>query len=432
MSYMPLRTESTIEQEELTDKPTQITSREHFRFSKLSRNGRNGHKRRSQLKPEEKPIIVHSHLLWDWVWQRPQQFISRLSRKRKVLFVELSGPDASLAAPTAKFRTLDDFPNITVLQMQFPAWRWSEGRYVDRERRRIVWDFIRSRLKGQFDHPIQWFYDPMAVPAFAGRMNEALTVYDCMDELSKFRFAPPEIVERESELLAKAEVVFAGGRQLYEAKRRHHNNCHFYGCGVDVEHFGQALREGTSVEETVAALPGPVFGYFGVVDERLDYDLIARLADAFPQGSVAIVGPVCKVDENTLPKRHNLHFLGRRDYGQLPAICKGFDICLMPFALNEATEYINPTKTLEYMATGKPIVSTAIRDVVSNFGEIVDIARSPEEFVAMCRSAQQAPDEDRIARGLTKAAENSWDSIVARLEEHLADALAKSSTEALA
>lgn len=372
------------------------------------------------------PIIVHSHLCWDWVWQRPQQFLSRLSKRHKILFVETVGPDPELATAHVRFKTLRDYPNVTVLRLQFPSWRWGDGPFIDAERHRLVLEFVSSGpLAGQFENPVQWFYDPMASTAFLGKMGEILTVYDCMDELSKFRFAPAEIHSREAELLAKAEVVFTGGRKLYQSKSRFHDNCHFYGCGVDKDHFGRAREAATQVPPEIASLPKPVLGYFGVIDERLDYNLIAALADADPKRSVVMVGPVMKVDPAALPKRSNLHWLGQRSYSELPAICKGFDVCLMPFALNEATEFINPTKTLEYMATGRPVVSTAVEDVVRNFGEFVNVAKSPEEFVRKCEETCRTQNQEVIDRGLTVAARNSWDAIVAELEEHIRTAILK-------
>lgn len=369
-------------------------------------------------------IIVHSHLCWDWVWQRPQQFISRLSQKHKVLFVEMVAPDGSLAAPMARFQTPERFPNLTVLQLQFPAWRWNDGAYVDAERRRLVQEFLAGPGAGHFDQPVQWFYDPMAVPAFLGKMGEVLTVYDCMDELSKFRFAPPEIIEREGQLLAAADVVFAGGRRLSETKKQFNENCHFYGCGVDWEHFGKASDAAMKPAREMEAIARPVLGYFGVADERLDYDLIAKLAEANPNWSIVIIGPVLKVEESSLPRRANLHWLGQQPYERLPAFCKSFDVCLMPFALNESTQFINPTKTLEYMATSRQIVSTAVPDVVRNFGEVVKIAESCEQFIEFCRQAVEQKDGAAIARGLRMARENSWDAIVAKLEGHIEEAMA--------
>jgi glycosyltransferase involved in cell wall biosynthesis len=254
-------------------------------------------------------------------------------------------------------------------------------------------------------------------------MGEILTVYDCMDELSKFRCAPPEIAKREAELLSRADVVFTGGRKLFESKSRFHDNCHFYGCGVDCDHFGQARNPGTTVPAELQGLKKPILGYFGVVDERMDYELIGKLADANPDWSVAVIGPVLKVDESQLPRRANLHWLGQRSYADLPAFCKGFDVCLMPFALNEATEFINPTKALEYMATGRPVISTAVADVVRNFGSVVKIASSEAEFISLCREAAAEPDSETIEAGLKLARENSWESIVAELEGHMQAAL---------
>jgi glycosyltransferase involved in cell wall biosynthesis len=363
-------------------------------------------------------------LCWDWVWQRPQQFLSRLSSKHNVLFVETVAPEQSLAAPLVTFRTAEGYSNVTILRLQFPSWRWNDGAYVDAERRRLVKEFVdEGPVAGNFARPVQWFYDPMAVAPFAGHMDEVLTVYDCMDELSKFRFAPPEIHKRERDLLARADVVFTGGRKLFHSKAPFNRNCHFFGCGVDVAHFGSARSAETQVPAEVFSLRKPVLGYFGVVDERLDYDLIARLADANPGWSVAIIGPVTKVDPGTLPQRPNLAWLGQRPYGTLPALCKGFDVCLMPFALNEATEFINPTKALEYMATGRPVVSTAVPDVVSNFASAVKIAEGQEGFIDLCRNAIEAPDHAAIARGLELANENSWDSIVEQLEDHVLEAM---------
>lgn len=370
---------------------------------------------------ENTPIIAHCHLCWDWVWQRPQQFLSRLSARRKILFVETHAPDPQLSSAVARYFTAPNFPNVTLLKIQFPLWRWSDGSFVDRERRRLVKEFINGPGVGLFENAVQWFYDPMAVPAFLGQMGEIGTVYDCMDELSKFRGAPPQIRGRERKLLDAADVVFAGGHKLWQSKKQQNENCYFYGCGVDVAHFSKARAQETTIPDDIAKLKKPILGYFGVVDERMDYELLEKLADAHPEWSIAMVGPTIKVDR--VPQRPNIHWLGQKNYTDLPAYCKAFDVCLMPFALNEATEFINPTKALEYMATGKPIASSAVADVVTNFGAVVKIARSHEQFISLCREAIEKPDTAAIEAGLRQAAENSWDSIVARLEGHIADAV---------
>ena len=216
----------------------------------------------------------------------------------------------------------------------------------------------------------------MAVTAFAGHMDERAIVFDCMDQLSQFKGAPKELIRRERELLNAADVVFAGGPKIGREKIKYNTNTHSYGCGVDVKHFGKARSKTTEIPADVAHLTGPVFGFFGVVDERMDYQLVARLADANPEGHVVIIGPMTKIDPAFVPQRPNLHWLGGRDYSLLPAYVKKFDVCLMPFAINEATEYINPTKALEYMATARPIVSTPVEDVVLQFSAVVKISQT--------------------------------------------------------
>jgi glycosyltransferase involved in cell wall biosynthesis len=194
-----------------------------------------------------------------------------------------------------------------------------------------------------------------------------------------------------------------------------------------VRRRSRAFREGAqrlaAEPEELRDLPRPIFGYIGVVDERLDYELLASLADA-TSGSVVVVGPTAKVDPAAFPQRPNLHWLGGRDYAQLPACAKSFSVCLMPFAMNEATRFINPTKALEYMATGRPIVSTPVRDVVRQFSDVVMIGTDHDAFIDACTRAGEEPDLARVRRGLALARQNSWESIVSQLERHIEDTLA--------
>ena len=386
--------------------------------------------RTPQPSPRDYPIIVHSHLGWDWVWQRPQQFLSRLSQKHRILFVEGPFPCASVAQPKATLREVPDFPNITVLQAPFPASRWHEGDWVDMERRRLVRGVLAGPLGEEFREPVQWFYDPMAVTAFAGQMDEIAIVYDCMDELSQFKGAPPELVKRERQLLAVADVVFAGGPKIHRAKSTLHPNCHSYGCGVDHQHFGLARNGSAVTPPDIAHLTGPVLGFFGVVDERMDYELLTKLADADPSWNIVIVGPHTKIEDVQLPQRANLHWLGGRDYAQLPHYASRFNVCLMPFAINAATEFINPTKALEYMATNRPVVSSAVEDVVLQFSQTVAVACSHEEFIAMCRHALHQPDPEQLKRGIELAGKNSWEAIVQKLEWHIDEAIVARREEA--
>jgi len=302
--------------------------------------------------------------------------------------------------------------------MHLPASRWADGDFIDLERRRLLQKFC-AETDGRYDRPILWFNDPMAVVAFAGHCEERAIVYDCMDELSQFKGAPTELRARERQLLQAADVVFCGGRKMREQRVKLNPNSHFYGTGVDSAHFGAARSKALPVAPEIARLKGPVLGYFGVIDERIDYELLARLADADPSWHIVMVGPTAKVDPADFPRRPNLHWLGPRSYAQLPAITKGFSVCLMPFALNAATEFINPTKALEYMAAGRPVVSTALDEVRTNFAAECLIAENHDEFIACCAQEADDPDPVRIAAGIDLAARRSWETTVDQMERHI-------------
>ena len=367
-------------------------------------------------------LVVHSHLRWDFVWQRPQQLLSRVATTNSVLFVEepmflddVTSPSLHVSTPNA---------GVTRVIPQLPARSAGDYDAVARVVRSLIESLLATKdVAPRFLRVVQWFYTPMPAPVMLGAFNEVAVVYDCMDELAQFRFAPSDIGAREQLLLSQADVVFTGGYRLYESKKRYHENTHFFGCGVDARHFGTARLPETEVPEDAAGLPHPVFGYFGVIDERLDYDLIAALAAARSDSTVLMVGPFAKVDPRELPQAENIRWLGQRDYADLPRYVKAFDVCLMPFALNEATQFINPTKTLEYMAAGKPIVSTAVADVVRNFSPIVRVARGSDEFVRAVLDAATEPDESLIAAGMTRAAASTWEAIVDRMREIVAAAI---------
>ena len=227
-----------------------------------------------------------------------------------------------------------------------------------------------------------WYYTPMAL-AFSAHVTAGVTVYDCMDELSAFRGAPPELVEREVELMCRANLVFTGGYSLYEAKQGRHDNIHPFPSSVEREHFKQA-RSGLDQPPVQAAVTGPRLGFYGVIDERMDLELLATVADTRPDWSLVLVGPVVKIAEQDLPRRANIHYMGQQSYDDLPAFLSGWDVALMPFAINESTRFISPTKTPEYLAAGRPVVSTPIRDVVRHYGELegVKIAETAEAFIA--------------------------------------------------
>jgi glycosyltransferase involved in cell wall biosynthesis len=369
------------------------------------------------------PIVVQSHLRWDFVWQRPQQILSRLSESHRVLFIEepmylddVAAPSLALTLPMPRIHRAVPILPATLRD------RYDESIAVVRE---LVRAEMASggALAGEFERPIQWFYTPMPAPAMIGAFDERAVVYDCMDELSKFRFAPTALVDRERLLLASASVVFTGGHRLSQSKRKLHDNVHFFGCGVDVEHFAQARDRTLAVPEAIASLGKPVMGYYGVIDERIDYELLAKLSAAFPDVALVMIGPVVKVDPRELPQAPNIHWLGQRQYDELPAHLKGFDVCLMPFALNEATEFINPTKTLEYMAAAKPVVSTAISDVLHHFADAAEVGTSHDEFIAAVGRALEKPDSERIARGLAMACNSTWERVVSSMMRIVREAM---------
>jgi UDP-galactopyranose mutase len=355
--------------------------------------------RRSPRTRLEVPLLVcHSHLRWDWVYQRPQHLLSRLARHWPVVVEEEPLFDGRRPG-------LDVFPvadGVTVLQ---PHRRPDQ----DFDLGRLVEDDLATRRGGR--PLVRWFYSPMFAP-YGERLGDGqVVVYDCMDELANFAGAPAGLIEAESRLLERADVVFTGGRSLYESKRDRNGNVHCFPSAVEPEHFARALDPDLPLPDDLVGLPGPVFGYYGAVDERLDYDLIAALADAPGVGSVVLVGPTIKVDPEALPRRPNLHYLGQRPYEVLPAYLKGFDVCLMPWALTQATRTISPTKTLEYMAGGKPIVSTAVRDVVRDHGDLVFVAGDPAEFVRLALSARGRFDPERREQGRRRAVEHGWDTV---------------------
>jgi glycosyltransferase involved in cell wall biosynthesis len=366
-------------------------------------------------------FIVHSHLRWDFVWQRPQQIFSRMARHHRILFIE----EPVDTNGTAALQLTQPHANLVRAVPLLP-----HASHMSIERQHAVLMPLLERalhgdplLAGCFHTFVQWFYSPMPAPCTLGRLPAAAVVYDCMDELANFRYAPPDIGQRERMLLGAADLVFTGGWQLYRAKAKHHGNVHFYGCGVDAQHFGQARRTDLQPAAEVGKLAKPIAGYFGVIDERLDYVLLEHLAASLPHVSIVMVGPLAKVDPRELPRRDNIHWLGQRAYAELPALVKGFDVCLMPFAMNDATRYINPTKTLEYMAAGKPVVSTAVPDVMHNFAPIVTVAHSRDEFVNAVAGALQKPDDERIAQGIARAEGATWEAIVAAMRGHIARVL---------
>jgi UDP-galactopyranose mutase len=369
--------------------------------------------------PRPYTLICFSHLRWNFVFQRPQHLMSRFALAHRVIYWE--EPEAALAEcePALGVRTCAE-TGVVVVTPSLP-----EG-MSEASRGAILKRLLDDFLAGEAGTLVRWYYTPMMLP-FSRHIAAACTIYDCMDELANFRFAPPELLALEGELLALADVVFTGGYSLYEAKRDRHHNIHPFPSSVDQPHFRQA-RSGVPIPSDQAALGRPCFGFYGVVDERMDLGLLAALADAHPEWAIAIVGPVVKIDPADLPVRPNLHYLGSRDYSQLPAYLAGWDVALMPFAINEATRFISPTKTPEYLAGGCPVVSTPIADVVRHYADLqgVFIADGPQAFVAACERARALANGagEWLAEADAKLSHLSWDTTQARMAGLVQEALA--------
>ncbi|MFL5338734.1 MAG: FAD-dependent oxidoreductase [Gemmataceae bacterium] len=360
----------------------------------------------------KQPLLVFSHLRWDFVYQRPQHLLSRLARHRPVWFVE-EPQHVEGAAPFWKFDTPAE--NVTVCRPQTPE--RAHG-FADEQMpalRKLMAQLVREQSLSDF---VAWFYTPMALPLL-DRLKPRAVVYDCMDELSAFLNAPPQLLRREADLLGRADVVFTGGPSLYRAKKGRHPRVFCFPSSVDAQHFGRARDPQTEAADQ-AGLPRPRLGFFGVIDERFDVPLLDALAAAHPDWQMVMVGPVVKIDPAVLPRRPNIHYLGGRKYAELPGYLAGWDVALLPFARNASTKFISPTKTLEYMAAEKPIVSTPITDVAEPYGDVVYLGGTPEEFIAACERALAAPAaerEGRFARMRGVLARTSWDSTAAAMDE---------------
>ena len=318
-------------------------------------------------------LLCLSHLRWSFVYQRPQHLMSRFARDFNVLFFEEPIPTED-AQPWLEVRPEED--GVQVLIPRLP--QGCEGEMALRIQRDLLDGYLDKLGVKEL---MLWYYTPMAL-GYAGHLKPKLTVYDCMDELSAFRGAPPELVQRERELLERADLVFTGGYSIWEAKRELHDNAFAFPSSVDVAHFAEARRTQADPDDQ-AEIPQPRLGFSGVIDERFDIELVARVAEQRPDWQFVLVGPVVKIDPADLPQRDNIHYLGSKTYDELPRYLSGWEVAIMPFAMNESTRFISPTKTPEYLAGGCPVVSTPIKDVVRTYGdtEIVYIADSPQAFI---------------------------------------------------
>jgi glycosyltransferase involved in cell wall biosynthesis len=362
-------------------------------------------------------LVCFSHLRWNFVFQRPQHLLARAAKDYRVFLFEEPRFAADNAIRLERTATPE---GVTVLTPMLPEGLRPTD--ITRAQRRL---FVQLLAELRPDRLILWYYTPMAL-TFSRHLVGDACVYDNMDELSAFKGAHPRLLALERELFRKADVVFTGGHSLYEAKRDRHRNIHPFPSSVDVAHFAKARRRGLPAPADQASIAPPRLGFFGVIDERMDVDLVARLADLRPDWNLVIIGPVVKIDPATLPRRPNIHWLGQKPYAALPDYLAGWDVGLMPFAINESTRFISPTKTPEFLAAGVPVVSTPIRDVVRPYGDkgLVAIADDAEAFLAAAERYLKAPRKALFAAVDRHLAQLSWDKTWLGMRAHIASAVA--------
>jgi UDP-galactopyranose mutase len=359
-------------------------------------------------------LVCLSHLRWDFVYQRPQHLLSRFARGRRVFFVEepVFGEWPSHLDITSRG------DGLHVVVPRLPQGLRVEA--AEELQRHLIDQLFEGR---EINQHVLWYYTPMAL-AWTRHLKPLATIYDCMDELSAFRGAPPALRDREAELFRRADLVFTGGQSLYEVKRDQHRAVYAFPSSIDAPHFAQARAVSRDPEDQ-AGIPHPRLGFFGVIDERMDIELLDAVAAARPDWHLVLVGPVVKIEAAELPRRPNIHYLGGKSYEELPGYLAGWDVALLPFARNESTRFISPTKTPEYLAAGKPVVSTSIRDVVRPYGEMgfVRVADTPREFV---EAVELSLAEDAASRtGAVDAflSQTSWDRTWGRMSELIEDVI---------
>lgn len=394
-------------------------------------NARNG-KSENALRPFEqfplpKPdLLVFSHLRWDFVYQRPQHLLKRSARDRRVFFVEEPVFDNG----SMRLEISEREENLKIVVPHLP-----EGLRSEVAKTAVLHDMVQRLLSENNIHQyLAWYYTPMALD-FTRHLRPMAVIYDCMDELSAFKGAPESLTQRERELFKLADLVFTGGQTLYEAKRNQHEAVFAFPSSIDRHHFMQA-RTAVADPPDQQDIPHPRLGFFGVVDERFDVELLDEVSRQRPDWHFVIIGPVVKIDPAILPQRENIHYLGGKSYQELPAYIAGWDVALLLFAQNESTRFISPTKTPEYLAAGKPVVSTPIRDVVCPYGQmgLVRIANDAQEFIAAAEDllGAEATREKWLGTVDEFLATMSWDETWARMSRLIDDVLVKKARTAMA
>ncbi|MET3980487.1 glycosyltransferase involved in cell wall biosynthesis [Mucilaginibacter sp. UYP25] len=352
-------------------------------------------------------IICFSHLRWDFVFQRPQQLLTRFSGKFRVFFIEEPVFDTDGETYYAYLERAE----VQVIVPHLP--RVNDPENTNALLKTLLNNFLKGKSMASYTF---WYYTPMALD-FSRKHQPELIVYDCMDELSAFKFAPQALKELEKELLQKADIVFTGGQSLYEAKKGQHSNIHPFPSSIDKQHFGSARKIRTTLNKEKIQ-DHYTLGFYGVIDERFDIDLIRGIADARPDWKIVLVGPIVKIDPAHLPAHENITYTGPKSYQELPAYLAEWDFALIPFLLNESTKFISPTKTPEYLAAGVPVVSTPIRDVVNPYGKyrMVKIAHDAEGFIMEIEDQLQFLEKESWLEKVDDfLSQNSWDNTCSQM-----------------
>jgi hypothetical protein len=367
--------------------------------------------------------VCFSHLRWGFVWQRPQHLLVRATQSFDVVFIE---EPVFETGECDRLRVQSDASGVVVV---VPVLALSNAYKAHRLQAELIRDYLRNR---QNDSRVLWYYTPAALSISADFPRD-LTIYDNMDELSAFQGASPELIAQEADLLDQADLVFTGGRSLYEAKRDRHSDLHCFPSSVDAAHFRRARETGHPDPEDQAGIPHPRLGFFGVIDERLDRGLLAAVADQRPDWHFVMIGPVVKIDPASLPQRPNIHWLGPKSYAALPDYLRHWDLGFMPFALNEATRFISPTKTPEFLAAGLQVVATPIVDVVRDYGEagLVAISDTPTGIVLSAEALFARQKESWLERVDRRLSGSSWDRTWRAMHDLIRARLQSSASEAL-
>jgi UDP-galactopyranose mutase len=364
---------------------------------------------------ETTDLLVFSHLRWDFVFQRPQHLLSRHAKHRRVFYFE-EPVFGMTELPRLHLRETNE--NVMVVIPYLPS-------NIDPSKMEAALTDLVDELiyEEELIDYTTWYYTPMAL-SFTRHLEPAATIFDCMDELSLFKGAHQSLIDLEAELMKRADVVYTGGYSLYEAKKHNHHNIHPIPSSIDYNHFSQARQKLIEPDDQIN-IPHPRIGFYGVIDERFNIELLDQIATERPDFHFIIVGPVVKIDPRTLPRKSNIHYLGKKDYFALPLYLAGWDCAMMPFALNDSTKFISPTKTPEFLAAGRPVVSTSINDVVQPYGvqKLVHIADNAKDFIqciekgmAEIKDIEWLDKVDHILR------DNSWDNTfekMAALEKDL-------------